>query len=287
MPAIIFALISFVGWGIGDLLVATTARRLEPFSGSVWSMFLTIILFGPYALFVAGDLSKLTLPLLLLNLFLGTILIAGIIAFREGLRIGNVGLVSTIGSAFTVITTILAVIFFNERLNFLQSVLILVIFLGLFLSTFKLGEVKKRKVVLDKGALLGVMAMISWGIYFAFIKIPVREIGWFWPNYITFLMFPLLYLFMRLRKIRLLSPNTNNAFVPLVSSTIIARIAEFSFNIGISLGYTSIVAPIAGASPVLLVILAFLFFKDPITKQQIVGIITTLIGIVLLSVFSV
>lgn len=92
---------------------------------------------------------------------------------------------------------------------------------------------------------------------------------------------------MKLRSIPLSKPTVNNAFVPLVVSTFMVRVAEFSFSLGISRGFTSIVAPIAGGAPALFVVLAFLVFKDPITRQQIIGIITTLIGIVLLSVFSV
>lgn len=287
MPAIFFAFISFFGWGVGDLLVAVTARRLHPYSGTLWSMILTIILFGAYAVYSFYELAKITPMLLLFNVILGIVLIGGIIAFREGLRIGNVALVSTIASSFTAITTILAVIFFNERLTIDQIFIITAIFIGLILSMFNVNDVRRRKIVLDKGLLFGIIAMVSWAIYFTFIKIPVREIGWFWPNYITFLLFPLLYFFMRVRKISVFHPNTNNAFMPLISSTIIARIAEFSFNLGINKGYTSIVAPIAGASPVLTVLLAFLIFKDPINKQQILGIVITLTGIVLLSFFSV
>ena len=67
----------------------------------------------------------------------------------------------------------------------------------------------------------------------------------------------------------------------------LVRVAEFSYNLGISKGLVTIVAPIAGANPTLFVVLAFLFLKDPITKQQIIGIITTLIGIALLSFLSI
>lgn len=65
------------------------------------------------------------------------------------------------------------------------------------------------------------------------------------------------------------------------------RVSEMTFNVGISKGYTSIVAPIAGANPVLFVILATFVFKDPITKQQAAGVILTLLGVILLSIFSV
>ena len=92
---------------------------------------------------------------------------------------------------------------------------------------------------------------------------------------------------MKVKGIKLEKPTFKGALTTLILSTIFVRIAELSFNFAISKGLTTIVAPIAGANPTLFVILAFLFFKDPISRQQILGIITTLIGIVLLSVFSI
>lgn len=287
MPAIFFALISFIGWGVGDVLVAITARRIEPYSASFWSMFLTVILFSPHALYTTDDLVKLTPQLLLLIIFLAILLVGGILSYRKALRVGNPALVGTIGAAFTAVTTILAVIFFHEYLNILQFSIVSLIFLGLFLSTFDIKEIIKRKVKFDRGIILALISMLTWGVYFAFIKIPVREIGWFWPFYISFMLFPILYIFMRIRSIPLSKPTVNNVFIPLVVSTFIVRVAEFSFSLGISRGFTSIVAPIAGGAPALFVVLAFFIFKDPISRQQIAGIVTTLIGIVLLSVFSV
>lgn len=92
---------------------------------------------------------------------------------------------------------------------------------------------------------------------------------------------------MRARGIKLEKVTKNKAFLILVIATVLVRLAEFAYSLGISYGQVAIVAPIAGANPTLFVLLSFLIFKDPITRQQIAGIITTLIGIVLLSVFSV
>jgi uncharacterized membrane protein len=129
--------------------------------------------------------------------------------------------------------------------------------------------------------------MLSWGIWIALLKIPVSKIGWFWPNYITFLLFPLVFLYIKFRKFPIERPTINHAFIPLIVSIALVRVAEFSYNFGISKGLVTIVAPIAGANPTLFVVLAFLFFKDKITKQQIAGIVITLAGIVLLSFFSI
>jgi len=73
----------------------------------------------------------------------------------------------------------------------------------------------------------------------------------------------------------------------LLPASLLISIGGFSYDIAISQGLVAVVAPIASSSVTLFVVLAFIFLKDPITRQQIIGIITTLIGIVLLSIFSV
>lgn len=82
-------------------------------------------------------------------------------------------------------------------------------------------------------------------------------------------------------------PNYRNAFWPIIISTLLLRFGDFAYNIGISRGLTAIVVPIAGAYPTLFAVLGFLVFKDPIKRQQILGIVITLIGIVTLSMLSI
>lgn len=92
---------------------------------------------------------------------------------------------------------------------------------------------------------------------------------------------------MKLQGIALQKPNYKNALMPIIICTLLLRIGDFSFNIGISKGMTAVVAPISGAFPTLFALLSFFVFKDPIKKQQILGIIVTLVGIVLLSALSI
>ena len=69
-------------------------------------------------------------------------------------------------------------------------------------------------------------------------------------------------------------------------SGFLLRGGDFSFNHAIGLGYTTVVAPIAGAYPSLLTLLGFLFFKDPVSRQQWCGILLALTGILSLGYFS-
>lgn len=287
MQEIIFALISYFTWGSGIFVEAIVARRLRWYSLTFWAYLFSILLLSLYAPFVIKDLAGLTFNILVLILILAFIgIFLGTIFYYEALRIGNRVLVGTIASSFPAVTVIISLIFLGDRVVLEQGVAIIIIFIGLFLAMFDLRTLSIRSLM-SKGSLLASVTMISWGIYFAFIKIPVEKIGWFWPNYITFLIFPLILLYMRFKKVAFEMPTKNNALILIIVSTILVRVAELSYNLGISKGLVTVVAPIAGANPTLFVILAFLFFKDPITKQQILGIITTLVGIVLLAIFSV
>lgn len=286
MDYIIFALASYIGWAVGDIFGVVAARKLGGFSASLWSYILRVIIFSFYIPFVLKYLAKLTPDLLLINVVLGLVLLTGFISFNQALKIGNPALVGAIAASFSALVVILSLIFLGERITSRQMLAILVIFLGVFLATFDLRTFLKTRII-PKGVILALVAMVAWGIYFTFIKIPVREIGWFWPNYISFTLFPVVFLFMKLKKIRIYPINFKGAIIPLVLAAILTGVAEFSFNYAISRGLTAIVAPVAGSYPTLYVLLAFLVFKEPLAKQQIVGIITTLIGIVLLSFFSV
>lgn len=232
MPAIIFALISYFTWGSGIFVEAIVARRLRWYSLTFWAYLISILILSLYAPFVTKDLAGLTFNILVLILTLAFIgIFLGTIFYYEALRIGNRVLVGTIASSFPVVTVIISLIFLGDRILFEQAVAIVTILIGLFLAMFDLRAIRTRSLI-SKGSLLALVTMISWGVYFAFIKIPVEKIGWFWPNYITFLLFPLIYLYMRTKKIKLEMPTKNNALIPLVVSTILVRVAELSYNFG-------------------------------------------------------
>lgn len=288
MEAISFALIAYLTWGSGIFFEAIVARRLQPYSLALWSFFLSSVVLSFYAPFAINELSGLTPGLLILIIVIGIIgLFFGTIVYYEALRISNRALVGTIASSFPAIAVLFSVLFLGEKVSIQQMIAIVIIFTGLVLSSVNIKELRNKNIFSDKGVLLAIVTMFFWGMWIALLKIPVSKIGWFWPNYFTFLLFPILFLYIKFRRIKIERLTVNNAFIPFIISTILVRIAEFSYNLGISKGLVSIVAPIAGANPTLFVVLTFLFFKDRITKQQIIGIITTLAGIILLSFLSI
>jgi len=287
VQAIFFAILSYIGWGSGDLFATIAARKVGPYSATFWFIFLQLLITLPFGIFFLDDLNRITIRLVILTLSLAVLGNIGLITFYKGVQIGNAALVGSISASFIVLTVILSIVFLNESVTLSQTASMIIIFIGVIIASLDLKEIKLKKSVLNKAVIYGLVSMLTWGVYWTFIKIPVREINWFWPSIIASSSFPLVYLFMRIAKIELKSANHKNAFTPLLANSALISFGSLSYYYAISKGLIAVVAPIAGSYPTLFVLLAFLFFKDKITKQQIVGIVTTLVGIVLLSVFSV
>jgi|SRR3989344_8685371 len=286
MP-IAFALLSFFTWGFGLLFEAIAAKKINSYLFTFWAALLSFIILTALAPTFIGDLKGLTVSLLILNMVLAFFFHFGTIMYYEGIKAGAPALVGTVASSFPGVIVLIALVFLGDKINTLQAISILLVLLGIVLSSLNLNELKKKKINLEKSVLFALAAMISWGIYLGFVKILVEKVGWFWPNYLTFGMFPLLFLFIKYKKMKIENPIRSGVFIPFITSIILVRIAEFSYNYAIGRGSQSIVASISGANPILFVLLAFFVFKDKITKQQIAGIIVTLLGIVLLSILSV
>lgn len=286
MEAILFALVAHVGWGTGDIFGAMASRKMGGYSITFWAYIIRVPLLALYIPFDMENVRAITPGNFLLSGLLAIIMLIGGALFFEAFQGTNVSLVGTIGSSFIVPTVILSVIFFQESLNFYQVLAIIVIVVGIVVTSLDFASLRQQGRVMDRGVVLALISALCMGLYFAFIRVPIEEIGWFLPTYISFLFAPCLLLVMKFQRITLRSPMTGGALLPFLGMVLLVTAANFGYNLGISSGYTSIVAPIAGAYPVLFVTLSALVFKESLKRQQLWGIVLSLVGIVSLSFLS-
>ena len=286
MEAILFALVAHVGWATSDIFGAMVSRKIGGYSLTFWSYVIRIPVLALYLPFDLVNLSALTPRNFFISALLAVVLLFGTSCFFEAFRAANASLVGTVGAAFVVPTVILSVLFFGERLSSAQILTISVIVVGLVMTSLDFRTLRQRGVILERGVGLALIAMLCWGIYYAFIRLPVEEIGWFLPAYIGFLVSPIVLVLMKVQKVTLESPLRGGVLPAFVAAVILGAAANFGYNLGISSGYTSIVAPIAGAYPILFVCLSAWVFKDRLQRYQLWGIIISLIGIVTLSLLA-
>ncbi len=282
--AIIFALIAFFGWGTGDIFGGVVARKIGGYSSAFWGYVFSLVLTSLYIPFAFGELHNLTLGTILVLLLLMPVGFLPLMTLYEGIKKGNASLVGTIAAAFGAVVTILSVIFLGDRINVYQGLAIVTVVVGIFLASLDFKTVSFKKILTDKGIPYALTSMVLWGIYFTFVKIPSKQIGWFWPAYIAWLGFlPLAFIFIKLKKEKLNIPKDRKTILFIILNTILLSAGTFAYNFATTKGQTSIIGPVASAYPILFATLAYFVFKDRLKKQQIVGIIVTLVGIVLLA----
>ncbi len=287
MAAIIYALLAYIGWATADVAGAMYSRKIGGYKTTVWSYFFRSIIFLIFIPFTLSAWKHLSLANLSLTILLSSIQIIGVCLFLEAFRSANASLVGTISATFVIPAILLSVIFLHETITFPQIIAICVILVGLVFTTLNFDSLQGKKFVLDKGILLSFIVMLLWGIYYSFIKIPVRELGWFIPSYMVYLVFPLVFVIMRFKKLPISLPIKSHGLIAFLGFTVLGIVGNLAYNLGVQKGYVSTVIPIAGSYPTLFVLLTFFVFKDRLKKSQIAGIIISLAGIVAMSFLSV
>ncbi|HEU4914578.1 MAG TPA: EamA family transporter [Candidatus Saccharimonadales bacterium] len=286
MTATLLALLTFVGWGLGDIFAAVSSRRLGAIHSSIIITAFLVVVLGVFAPFM--DTSGLTTTVMLQSSALGVALGIGFLAFVQALRIGNPALVGTIAGSYTGPAVILSVVFLDEVLSAGQVFFITVTIIGVIGASLDIRGLRKRSVKLDRSVAFSLVALCSWGIYFTFMKIPIGEAGWYWPSLIGTFSSLCLYLgvYFVIKRPSDARIPLRRGFLPALGNALIGGGGTVMYNVALSYGNVSVVAPIAGSYLVLFVILASLVFKEPLSRQQTAGIAISLCGIVGISMLS-
>lgn len=283
---ILTGLLCMFGWGASDFFAAVSSRKI----GNILTLFGMevvglLVAFGylllSHATFDFASLLK-SLPLLIIITLLQII---SFLAFYQGLTKAQVSLVSPLSSSWALVTTILSLIFLKETLTASEAIAITFIVISIFLLSINLGQlIKTKKMSVFAGVKEGIVAMGGFGISMFLIVLVSRTLGWFLPVFFFRLLavfFLLLYLVFK----------KNQSFKKQTLSNLFLVIPIGLFDVGAFIAYgigvrgerASIVAAVAGAFPLVTIILAKIFFKEKIVVNQAIGIIGIIGGLVILA----
>jgi drug/metabolite transporter (DMT)-like permease len=286
MIALLFAFIAFFAWAVGDFTSFVLSRRYNASTVMFYSFPVRLLIYLLLSPLFWPQLKLVTPSTLIIGVIVGCCSALGYYLFFQASRLANPALVASISGSWGAPSLLISLLFLGETITKPQFFFILTIFAGIILSSydFSLKTIVKTH---RSGILLSFLIMLLWGICGSFIKIPIHQFGWYWSTVLLVVPFTVIYLLNRRYGPKPILIRNPKSLIPLFFYAALIVLAETSYNVGISRGFVSIIAPIAGSYSVLLVLLTFLIFKDPLKRQQLIGIITTLIGIVGLSLFSV
>ncbi len=286
MSPIPFATITLVGWGIAGVFSTIASRTSGPIRALFWQLLSAFVLCTFYVPFSVSPFTNMWHFFIAVSL--AGINVCAFLFYFKSLEKGNPTLAGSIAYSFPLLTVGCSVLLLHESISILQGVGSLITLFGLIFILFKpedLKQLKLNSIHKDKNLLYALYAMILWALFGVFVKIPAQTMGWFWPIYLfQFVGLVGLFLYMRMHHIYVLPKQIQKTAPIIFFSMLFDTSGQFAYNLGVLSGFVSVVAPIAGASNALFVILSRIIFKEPILRRQLVGILFCLVGILLLSV---
>lgn len=288
MNYVLAAALTNLSYALADVGNGFVAKKNSSIKVSLWvALFACAIFAIPMFVSFQDELDRLTPANVVWILGVGSLGNLGYLCFVTGMNRGSVTLTGVIAGAFPVVSTFVALLFFNERVSAPQAGAIAAVLVGVVLSSLEGNLDTLIRDIRTSALVFAFGAMLLFGTFFALVRIPVEKVGWFLPQYLPNYLGLLLYFVIGRsfgEKDLLRRPPRLIGVVVFLAAIQISGSMFYSY--ALTKGETAIVAPIAGSSPAIFVILAYFIFKERIKAIQWAGIVTAVAGIVALSVLS-
>ena len=284
---VLSGIFSMIGWGLADFFAAQVSKKIGNLCALFWIQLTGLCLAFIY-LFILRESLAFTSYDLLFSAFIGLLQTFAYLSFYKGLEIGKVSLVSPIGASWSLVTILLSLSLFGEKLSFYQSAGVALTIFGVILVSADIRKLlEERKLKIDSGVKFAFGAMIGWGISLAIIAPQIEKLGWFLPIILmrSFVIAWLL-IYAKLIKRKLAFSPQRTLLSLIILAGILDISAFFTYSFGVQGELASIVAPISAAFPLVTVVLAKIFLKEKIVLNQKVGIGSVVLGLIFLSLTS-
>lgn len=130
-----FGLISMFCWGFSSFFDVFILKEISIFALAFYLRIIGVLFLLASAKFKKIKFSFPKKNILLLLIIIGILDIASLIFFLQGLKIGLLCLVGSIGNSYAVVTVILAYFFLKERLSKNQRTGVILLILGIILAS--------------------------------------------------------------------------------------------------------------------------------------------------------
>ncbi len=282
LQSILAGLGGMFGWGIYDFFGGFFSKQIGNFKTIFWSQ-LAGLGFAALLLFVFA--INLQIPALILALLpiASIFYAAAYLLFFKGFELGKISIISAIMNLWAVFTMLFAFIFLGQQLSPTQSLGVLMIVVGVTLVSLNLGDIQGKNVRIFSGVKETVLAAFLFGIFWNLSEIISENIGWLSTTLFIKLgvvVFLLCYSLFLKRQLSLAATPTRTKWAVVLAGIIEAG-AVISVNWGLTIGDVILVTPISSALSIVTILMAIVILKEKITRQQGIGIVTAIAGIVL------
>ncbi|MFN8433360.1 MAG: DMT family transporter [Anaerolineales bacterium] len=279
--SILLGIGGMLGWGIYDFLGGVFSKQIGSFKSLFWSQLAGLVAMVMLAFAFRTDFH---IPILAIALspLASIVYSAGYLFFFKGFEKGNVSIIAATMNLWAVFTMLFAFIFMGQRLSAPQTVGVFMILSGATLAAIDWNSIKKQGFQLSLGVRETLLGAFFFGIFWNISEIVSEEIGWLLSTALTKLGITVFLLFFSLfakQEIGLINIPTKTKTIVLLMG-IIEVSAVALVNYGLTIGDAILITPIASALSIVTITLAVIFLKDKLSKLQLIGVATAILGII-------
>ncbi len=274
-----FTFLTVLLWGVGQVFVKKGFSETTPLFNNLLSAAVTLLITIPFALLNGANINDV-FSLLPLTIFIALLLLC----YYYIIGIGQLSLTGTILAAYPLITVILSLLFLHEHPTMIQNFAIVLILFGTVVISVGEDIRKFTKLKIGNWFWWAIFGAFSIGISDFLAKIALNR-----SNTYTYLLAysvsfiaVILVSFIVDKNGRKYLKGVDRKFIPTIVGVIMVESGVVSYYLAISQGLLSLVTPLSSIYATVTVILAWFILHERINKIQILGIICSVIGIVLI-----
>lgn len=297
---IVCTFLTFFCWGIADLFYKIGNKGDDKYNHLKTGIIVGIVMGIHATLYLLFNNVDIHLIDLIKYLPVSLCYIISMVIGYKGLKYLELSISSPIQNTSGVITALLLLIFFKERLSLIAYIAFVLIFIGIILlSLNELAENREKRVEYRKKNSLGKILTLT--ILFPLAYCFIDGIGTFldaiyldYGSFIsedaaliayeyTFLIYSFvawIYLVLKKERLNLFSEKSK------ILAAVFETLGQFFYVFAMS-GGSIIAAPIIGSYCILSMLLSRIFLKEKLTKKEYSAIFLVLIGIIILGILDI
>jgi DME family drug/metabolite transporter len=255
-------------------------------------VFLSITISTPVSLiclapFVwSGEFFKVGAVPFILGLMSATFGQLGYYLYLEAAQRGPISIVGSVTSAYPIMVVAVAILFLAESPGILQLSGALMVTSAVTILSYIHGGKSREKHAAGQYFTLCIGSMLLYGLWGILAKIALDDIPWLmYVGMYALVIPPTVYYYNRRMGIRLrhTTPSWSVPFMIAIMAVEVGNIGFFFEINAVADGPASIVFPLVASSPVIVILLAYGFLKERLTKIETLLVAAVVLGIIMVS----
>lgn len=210
----------------------------------------------------------------------------GYYAYIEAAKRGPISIVGSATASYPAMAVIVAIVFLGETMTLVQGLGVTIIMFSIIALSYVHGRSENRSSASTSYYLICIVTVLLWGFWAIFTKLALLGMSSiaFLAIY-TVVVPPITYAYYRLNKIKIRSiwPKWGKAVKLAIASSIVGGFAYIVEITAIDVGPAAIVFPLIASTPVTVVLLAFAFLRERLSKGEWLLVAGFVLGIILVS----